>query len=405
VRKAALSAWRALCSVCQRLSDSKSSESTAADLLSTVLPVLLETGLQQATEEVRRLASRQLLKLCQGAGDHLSPHTTQLVPYLLENLSGLEDPSLNYMQMHAQNAGVSEQAFEAARVALVRNSDCSSVLEQCLKVMDEAGGEEVLPSLAGLLVRGTGLPTRTATARVLMQLAQAQPLMIKRHSMSLLRTLKRAILDERSAAARRAYAGCAAAMARLAPPEPLGELLREIVGRYIGDAGIEEEERLVMASLVRELQRSAADAMAAVGVDWLPLTLIGRHEPRWESEKGVPGELGEDGKLATVWREAFDEAGGNAGVVVSHLPELISLLQQVIDGSSWALRRAAAFALLELSSISHGAIMRRPEVAELKHLASLLCDGRKMRDREQALTKLQAAFGVPPASAVAQADE
>uniref|UniRef100_A0A7S4BN83 Non-specific serine/threonine protein kinase n=2 Tax=Chrysotila carterae TaxID=13221 RepID=A0A7S4BN83_CHRCT len=404
VRNAAATAWRALCSTCLRLSDGAHvSEAAAAEVLALVLPVLLESGLGNATEEVRRLCTKQLLKLCQVAGAHLAPFTTRIVPYLLENLSGLEDPMLNYLQLQAANVGVSEQALEAARVKAVRDSDCFSALEQCLKVMDETRAEAILPQLSNLLVRGTGLPTRTATARFLMQLAQAQPILLRKHAMPLLRTLKQAILEERSGAARRAYASCAAAMARAAPPEPLGELLQGMLARYADGAGAEEEERLVIASLVRELQRSASDAMAKVLVDWLPMAFVGRHEPRWESERAVPGEKDEDGKLAAVWREAYDEAGGNAGAVTAHLPEVLALLRAFTDGVSWALRRAAAFALLEMSTLSNGALMKRPEQAEMRKLAEMLCDGRKMREREAVVPKLQAAFKlVAPAPSAAQ---
>lgn len=55
---------------------------------------------------------------------------------------------------------------------------------------------------------------------------QAQPLLLQPHALKLLKTLRHAILGERSSVARKAYAAAAAQLARSAPPEPLGLRLR-----------------------------------------------------------------------------------------------------------------------------------------------------------------------------------
>ena len=99
VREAAKAAWRALCSACVRLSEG-TCEAAARGVLEAALPVLLE-AMATPSDEVRRLSAKQLLKLCAAASAHLAPHTTALVPALLESLSVLEDPTLNYLQQQA----------------------------------------------------------------------------------------------------------------------------------------------------------------------------------------------------------------------------------------------------------------------------------------------------------------
>ena len=111
VRKAALAGWRAVCGAAARLSDPATASSEQAHgVLGLMLPLLLESGLTHSAAEVRALAAKQMLKLCEGGGTHLAPHAVRLVPALLENLSVLEDQALNYLQQHAEAAGVSEQA-------------------------------------------------------------------------------------------------------------------------------------------------------------------------------------------------------------------------------------------------------------------------------------------------------
>lgn len=407
VRAGAKAAWRALCSACVRLTDgSKATEAEAGSVLAVVLPALLDGGLLNASDEVRAACTRQLLKLVQGAGPHLASHTPRLVPFLVDSLSSLEDPSLLYMQHHAPGLGVSAGAFEHARVAANRGSPAAAALEQCLRVMAAEHVSAVLPPLTDTLARGTGLPSRAGAARTVMQLAQAHPLAVTPHAARTLAVLARAIPDERSVAARRAYTSAAAQLARLTKPEPLGAMLTAFADRYATGAVTtnEESERLVVATLVRELGRGAPDAMAGLRADWLPLAYVGRHEPRWESEADEPGRQGEAGKLASVWEEAYDEGGGGPGAAAAHLPELLALLSRLVNGQSWALRRAAAAALTELATQAGGALAKRPDAAPaMAALAAKLREpSRRWVDKEALLPKLDA---VLPPPAVAPAAE
>lgn len=61
---------------------------------------------------MRRLCTRQLLKLCAAAGEALRSDVVRLVPVLLESLSVVEDPMLNYLQLNASQAGLSDQACD-----------------------------------------------------------------------------------------------------------------------------------------------------------------------------------------------------------------------------------------------------------------------------------------------------
>ena len=56
----------------------------------------------------------------------------------------------------------------------------------------------------------------------------------------------------------------------------------------------------------------------------------------------------ERGKLASLWLEAYDEAGIGPSSLLLHLAEVTSLLTRIIEGPSWSLRRAAAYVSLAL---------------------------------------------------------
>ena len=73
--------------------------------------------------------------------------------------------------MHSETAGVAQGALEAARVAAMRGSDATGAIDVCMRILEPSQLEAMLPALIGLLHRGTGLPTRAGTARLIVQLA------------------------------------------------------------------------------------------------------------------------------------------------------------------------------------------------------------------------------------------
>ena len=316
--------------------------------------------------------------------------------------------------MHAESAGVSQSALEAARVSAMRGSDATGALDSCLKVMDAPQLEAALPSVIQLLSRGVGLPTRAGTARFLVQLAQQQPLLLTPHAARLLRTLHSASLSERSEVARSAYAAAAAQVARGAPIEVLAQVVGELKARYVSDeGGVEDGVRLAVGGMMRELLRGATDAMAKVKADWVALAFLGKHEPRTQAEVAAAptnAQKSERGKLAAIWLEAYDEAGVGPSALLVHLPEIVGLLRQVVEGPSWALRRAAAHCVVELhAQLPKGSLERQPtEGEQLGRLAVRLRE-RKWRDKEgevaDEIRKLAAAVAPLPAGATAKEEE
>ena len=85
------------------------------------------------------------------------------------------------------------------------------------------------------------------------------------------------------------------------------------------------------------------------------------------------------------------------------MAELLALLGGAVTGLSWALRRAAALAIVELVAVPQ---LQAAPRARLLELAALLADKqKKWYDKEAELPKLQklldAAAAAPPAAAAA----
>lgn len=77
-----------------------------------------------------------------------------VVPVLLEALSGMEDARLNYVEQHAEAAGIDADQLAAARLAASRSSSISEALEAAGRALSGAAAVQLGPALAELIRRG-----------------------------------------------------------------------------------------------------------------------------------------------------------------------------------------------------------------------------------------------------------
>ena len=158
-------------------------------------------------------AVQQLVKLTKHAGASLTPHIAELAAVLLESLSSLEPQMNTYLQLNVDKYEVSGDAVERARVAASRNSALAETLDLCMRHMNEAAAEAVIPRLVVIVRQGVGLPTRCGCARFIGQLAVTPGSVgqvVRKHSGKLLKALANACVSDRCTLVRQAMAGAAA---------------------------------------------------------------------------------------------------------------------------------------------------------------------------------------------------
>jgi proteasome component ECM29 len=79
-------------------------------------------------------------------------------------MQSLEDSRINYIEQHAASAGLSEDKLSSARVSASRRSPMADTLDLCLRYLDAAMLEAVVPLLShkvGVSADGRGTPTPT----------------------------------------------------------------------------------------------------------------------------------------------------------------------------------------------------------------------------------------------------
>uniref|UniRef100_A0A3B6LJK1 Ecm29 proteasome adaptor and scaffold n=1 Tax=Triticum aestivum TaxID=4565 RepID=A0A3B6LJK1_WHEAT len=332
VRNAGDSLCRAVSSLTVRLCDvSLTTASDAKETMSIVLPFLLSEGILSKVASVQKASINLVMKLAKGAGIALRPHLSELVSCMLECLSSLEDQRLNYVEMHAGNAGIQTEKLDSLRVAVAKDSPMWETLDICIKVVDTNSLELLIPRLAQMVRSAVGLNTRVGVASFITLLVQKVMINIKPYTAMLLKLLYTAVLEERSSAAKRAFASSCAAVLKYASQSQAQKLIEDTASLHLG----EKSSQSSGAVLIKSYLSNAADVISGYNAVVIPVIFSSRFD--------------DDKETSALYGELWEDIPSSERVTLQlYLPEIVSLLCDCMSSSSWAGKRKSAKATKSL---------------------------------------------------------
>ncbi|XP_021317325.1 proteasome-associated protein ECM29 homolog isoform X3 [Sorghum bicolor] len=335
VRTAGDSLCRAVSSLTIRLCDiSLTSTSDANETMSIVLPYLLSEGILSKVPSVQKAAISLVMKLAKGAGPALRPHLPELVSCMLECLSSLEDQRLNYVEMHAGNVGIKTDKLESLRIAVAKDSPMWETLDICIKIVDKNSLDLLVPRLAQMVRSAVGLNTRVGVASFITFLVQKVMVDIKPFTTILLKLLYSAVLEERSSAAKKAFASSCATVLKYASPPQAQKLIEDTTSLHSGG----KNDQLSGAILIKAYLSNAADILGGYNAVVIPVIFVSRFD--------------DDKDTSALYEELWEDIPTSERVTLTlYLPEIVSLLCDGMSLSSWAGKRKSAKAMKKLCDI------------------------------------------------------
>ncbi|XP_010271892.1 PREDICTED: proteasome-associated protein ECM29 homolog isoform X2 [Nelumbo nucifera] len=335
VRVSGDSLCRAMSSLTIRLCDvSLTAVSDAKQTMDIVLPILLTEGIMSKVSNIQRASVGMVMKLSKGAGIAIRPHLPDLVCCMLESLSSLEDQKLNYVEMHAASVGIQTEKLENLRISVAKGSPMWETLDMCLKVVDVPSLDLLVPRLAQLVRSGVGLNTRVGVASFINLLVEKVGADIKPFTNMLLKLLFPAVKDEKSGAAKRAFASACGITLKYSTPSQAQKLIEETAELHRGDRSLQ----ISCAVLLKNYLHLAADVVAGYHATVFPVIFVAR----FEDDKDVSG----------LFEELWEENTSSERVTLQYyMDEIISLLSEGIMSSSWANKKRSAKAIRKLSEV------------------------------------------------------
>ncbi|CAL4995694.1 unnamed protein product [Urochloa decumbens] len=337
VRNAGDSLCRAVSSLTIRLCDvSLTSSSDANETMHIVLPYLLSEGILSKVSSVQKASISLVMKLAKGAGPALRPHLPELVSCMLEcvYLTDAMPYSCIWIKMHAGNAGIKTDKLESLRIAVAKDSPMWETLDICIKVVDKNSLDILVPRLAQMVRSAVGLNTRVGVASFITLLVQKVMIDIKPFTSLLLKLLYSAVLEERSSAAKRAFASSCATVLKYASPSQAQKLIEDTTSLHSGG----KNDQLSGAILIKAYLSNAADILGGYNAVVIPVIFVSRFD--------------DDKDTSVLYEELWEDIPSSERVTLTlYLPETVSLLCDCMSSSSWAGKRKSAKAIKKLCDV------------------------------------------------------
>ncbi|CAK7330671.1 unnamed protein product [Dovyalis caffra] len=319
VRNAGDRLCRAITSLTIRLCDVSLTEvSDAREAMGIVLPLLLADGILSKVSSIRKASIGVVMKLSKGAGIALRPHLSDLVCCMLESLSSLEDQGLNYVELHAANVGIQAEKLENLRISIAKSSPMWETLDLCINVINTESLDLLVPRLAHLVRSGIGLNTRVGVASFISLLVQKVGADVKPFTSILLRVLFPVVKEEKSSAAKRAFASACAMVLKHAGQSQAQKLIEDTAALHTG----EKNAQIACAILLKSYSSVASDVLSGYHAGIFPAIFI----TRFEDDKYVSGLFEE------LWE---DSTSGERITIQLYLGEIVSLICEGLASSSW----------------------------------------------------------------------
>lgn len=336
--------------------------SDAHKAMDIVLPFLLAEGILSKVDSVRKASIGVVMKLTKHAGTAIRPHLSDLVCCMLESLSSLEDQGLNYVELHAANVGIKSEKLESLRISIAKGSPMWETLDSCIKVVDAESLDTLIPRLSHLVRSGVGLNTRVGVANFITLLLENVGVDIKPYANMLARLLFSVVKEEKSTAAKRAFAGACAKVLNYIAVSQAQKLIEDTAALNAGD----KNSQIACALLLKSYSSRATDVIGGYHAVIIPVVFLSRFE--------------DDTNVSSLFEELWEEyTSGERITLHLYLGEIVSLICDGMSSSSWTRKRKSAQAICRLSEVLGESLSSHHEVllqSLMKEIPGRLWEGK-----------------------------
>jgi proteasome component ECM29 len=238
VRQAAELAMKSLNRVTIAYSSSVSNLSVCENTIKSVLPILIEDGLNSKLAPVRDITVKAILELTKQSisSEFLKPYLIELIPNLLEALSGYEAADLNYISLKLNSNDLQEK-LDLARINASRSTPMFEIINLNLKFINETLLSELLPKLIDLLRKGLGVATKSGVCHLISLLIDQSPVIIAPYAGKLMAVLVNCMSSEINKTTRKSYCSCLGSIVKIAKESSIENLLNKLKEWYFEKDG------------------------------------------------------------------------------------------------------------------------------------------------------------------------
>ncbi|CAK1553468.1 unnamed protein product [Leptosia nina] len=328
-RQAATSTANVLSKLCIQASD-VSQGKDGKEIVSVILPVLLDTGITNLVREVRSVSLQTVSKLVTAAGSSLTPFLGRLVPALLSAAGDLESAKLSYLSTALADSG-SRELLDDMRANATRQHYTTDTVVKCMPYIDIEVMKEMLPKVLELS-KSPQLGTKVACAHFLVLAAHYLRVDLEPVAGKIMPSLLNGTFD-RNSTVRKNYAEALGQVSAFAKTQSIEKLMKKLVNLY--ETKEDDSARSAIALTLKSVAKAKIEHIKDNEAVIAPIVFLAMHAPKDNESNTV--EMFEE-----IWT---DISPARESGIKQHLPALREEIEKALNSSSWTKKIQAANAI------------------------------------------------------------
>ncbi|XP_068630379.1 proteasome-associated protein ECM29 homolog [Battus philenor] len=328
-RQAATTTANVLSKLCIHAADASQGKD-GKQVVSAILPVLLDTGITNLVKEVRSVSLQTVSKLVTSGGEQLSGFLPRLVPALLCAAGDLESAKLSYLSTALTDSGTREM-LDDLRANAARQHYTTDTVVKCMPHITIDSMKEMLPKILEL-VKSPQLGTKIASAHFIVLAAHYLRADLEPVAGKLMNHFLNGTFD-RNPTVRKNYAEALGQVSAFAKSQSIEKLMKKLINLY--ETKEDDMSRSAIGLTLKSIAKAKIDHIKDNEEILAPVVFLAMHAPKDEESSTV--EMFEE-----LWT---DISPARESGIRQHLPQLRAQIESALASSSWTKKIQAANAI------------------------------------------------------------
>lgn len=328
-RQAATTTANVLSKLCIQASDVNQGKD-GKEIVSVILPVLLDTGIINLVKEVRSVSLQTVAKLVTAAGNTLTPFLARLVPALVAAAGELESAKLSYLSTALADSG-SRELLDDMRASAARHHYTTDTVVKCMPFINIDVMKDMLPKILEL-TKSPQLGTKAACAHFLVLSAHYLRADLEPVAGKIMTNLLNGIFD-RNATVRKSYAEALGQISAYAKAQSIEKLMKKLVNLY--ETKEDDASRSAIALTLKSVAKAKIEHIKDNEEILASVVFLAMHVPKENDSTTVE-------TFEEIWS---DMSPTRASGIRQHLPAIRAYTELALSSGSWTKKIQAANAI------------------------------------------------------------
>lgn len=328
-RQAATSTANVLSKLCIRAADANAGKD-GKEVVSVILPVLLDTGITNLVKEVRSVSLQTVSKLVTAAGETLKPFLARLIPALAGAAGELESARLSYLATALADS-TSRDVLDDMRASAAKHHYTTDTVVKCMPYVDIEVMKEMLPKILELM-KSPQLGTKVACCHFVVLAAHYLRADLEPVAGKIMANLLTGTFD-RNATVRKNYAEALGQVSAYAKLQSAEKLMKKLVTLY--ETKEDDMSRSAIALCLKSISKAKIEHIKDNEDVLAPMVFLAMHGPKDEDSSTV--EMFEE-----IWT---DISPARESGIKLHLTLIREEIEKCLNSSSWTKKIQAANAI------------------------------------------------------------